>query len=91
MIPEMINITGAKIHDRKGFKDFVFEKSTIIVEDWGYFDFALFKARINNGNYFVMRIKSKTSYEVCEEIDLPICKDEHILKDEIIIFRAKRL
>ena len=84
MIPEMINITEAKIHDRKGIRDFVFDKGNIIVEDRGYFDFSLFKARIDNSNYFVTRIKGNTSYEIIEEIDLPLGKNEHILKDEII-------
>ena len=74
MIPEMINITEAKIHDRKGIRDFVFDKGTIIVEDRGYFDFSLFKARIDNSNYFVTRIKGNTSYEIIEEIDLPLGK-----------------
>ncbi len=84
MIPEMINITEAKVHDRKGAKDFIFDKGSIIVEDRGYFDFSLFKARIDNENYFVTRIKDNTIYESVIEIDLPEGKDEHILKDEII-------
>lgn len=84
MIPEMINITEAKVHDRKGAKDFVFDKGTIIVEDRGYFDFSLFKSRIENQNYFVTRAKVNTTYETVEELDLPDCKDENILKDEII-------
>jgi DDE family transposase/uncharacterized protein DUF4372 len=84
MIPEMINITEAKVHDSKGAKDFVFDKGTIIVEDRAYFDFSLFMARIDNENYFATRIKINTSYETVEEIDLPIGKNEHILKDEII-------
>ena len=84
MIPEMINITEAKVHDRKGVEDFLFERGTIVVEDRGYFDFSLFKARIKNENYFVTRCKVNTCYETIEELDLPDGKDEHILKDEII-------
>jgi hypothetical protein len=90
MIPEMINITEAKVHDRKGVKDFVFDEGTIIVEDRGYFDFSLFKARIENQNYFVTRIKVNTTYETVEELDLPDGKDEHILKDEIIRLTSKK-
>lgn len=85
MIPEMINITEAKVHDRKGVTGFIFEKGTIIVEDRGYFDFSLFKARIENGNYFVTRIKDNTSYKAIVELDLPEGRDENILKDEIIL------
>ena len=84
MVPEIINITEAKVHDRKGVRDFIFEKGTIIVEDRGYFDFSLFKSRIKNQNYFVTRIKVNTTYESITEIDLPDNKDENILKDEII-------
>ena len=84
MLPEIVNITEAKVSDRKGVLDFVFDKGTIIVEDRGYFDFALFKARIDNENYFVTRIKSNTVYESVKEHDLPDGKDENILKDEII-------
>jgi len=85
MLPEIINITEAKVHDRKGIKDFIYEKGTIIVEDRGYFDFKLFKARIENENFFVTRIKINTQYKSIEELDLPDGKDEHILKDEIIV------
>jgi hypothetical protein len=90
MIPVLMNITEAKVHDRRGVKDFVFEKGTIIVEDRGYFDFALFKARIDNQNYFVTRIKTNTIYETVEELDLPLGQDEHILKDEIIRLSGKK-
>lgn len=90
MIPQMINITEAKVHDRRGVTDFIFEKGTIIVEDRGYFDFSLFKSRINNKNYFVTRIKTNTSYEVVAELDLPEGKDEHVLKDEIIRLTGKK-
>jgi len=84
MVPELINITEAKVHDRNGVKNFIFEKGTIIVEDRGYFDFSLFKSRQENQNYFVTRIKDNTIYESVEELDLPDGKDDNILKDEII-------
>jgi hypothetical protein len=90
MIPEMINITSAKVHDRNGARNFVFEKGTIIVEDRGYFDFSLFKARQENLNYFVTRIKENTIYESVEELDLPDGKDENILKDEIIRLTSEK-
>lgn len=41
MIPDVINITNAKLHDSKGFDKLVFTKGTIIVEDRAYFDFTL--------------------------------------------------
>lgn len=84
MIPEIVNISAAKVHDRYGFKQLVFPEGTIIVEDRAYFDFSLMLNRINAQNVFVTRIKSNTSYETVEELDLPDGVDQNILKDEII-------
>ena len=84
MIPDMINISEAKLHDRYGLAEMVFPKNTIIVEDRAYFDFLLILARIKAGNNFVSRIKTNTIYEVIEELDLPDGKDQDILKDEVI-------
>ena len=84
MIPEVVNITEAKLHDRYGLEQLIFPKGTIVVEDRGYFDFLLMLNRIKAENVFVTRIKSNTVYETVKELDLPDGKDEHILKDEII-------
>jgi hypothetical protein len=84
MIPELINISPAKLHDRKGLEQLIFPKGTIIVEDRAYFDFALMLSRINAENVFVTRIKTNTVYKTLEELELPTGSDEHILKDEII-------
>jgi hypothetical protein len=45
MIPEVVNISEAKIHDRYGLKQLVFQKDTIIVEDRAYFDLMLHRIR----------------------------------------------
>ncbi len=84
MIPDMVNITEAKLHDRYGLTQLIFPKGTIIVEDRAYFDFKLMLSRIKAKNDFVTRIKSNTVYKVVEELDLPDNKDQDILKDEII-------
>jgi len=84
MIPDVVNITEAKVHDRYGLKQLIYPKDTVIVEDRGYFDFDLMLNRINADNVFVTRIKTNTNYQVLEELDLPDLKDQHILKDEII-------
>ena len=84
MIPDMVNISEAKLHDRYGLSEMVFPKNTIIVEDRAYFDFLLMLARIKAGNNFVTRIKTNTVYQVIEELDLSDNKDQDILKDEII-------
>lgn len=90
MIPEVVNISEAKVHDRYGLEQLIFQKGTIIVEDRAYFDFALMLNRIKAENIFVTRIKSNTKYETIEELDLPDDVDQHILKDEIIQLTSKK-
>ena len=89
MIPDIINISEAKISDRRGVDDFRYEKDTIIVDDRGYFDSKLFKIRIDDQNHFVTRIKDNILYESVRENDLPDDTDQHILKDEIIRLTGK--
>lgn len=84
MLPDVVNISEAKVHDRYGLKQLIFPKNTIIVEERGYFDFDLMLNRIAADNIFVTRIKSNTVYETIEELELPDGKNEHIVKDEII-------
>lgn len=84
MIPDIIYITEAKVSDRRGVDDFRYDKDTIVVDDRGYFDFKLFKTRIDDKNWFVTRIKDNTLYQTVVEKELPIDKDQHILLDEII-------
>lgn len=58
MIPDMINITEAKVHDRYGLAQLIFPKNTIIIEDRAYFDFLLMLTRIKAENIFVTRKKT---------------------------------
>ena len=85
MIPDVVNITNAKLHDSKGLDKLVFAKETIIVEDRAYFDFTLMLSRIKAQNIFVTRIKKNTLFEVIAETDLLEESSDNILKDEIII------
>jgi len=89
MMPEIINITAAKISDRRGVDDFKYPKDTIVVDDRGYFDFKLFAYRIEDENHFVTRIKTNTCYDQVEQRELPDHKDHHILKDELIKLTGK--
>ena len=84
MLPDVVNISEAKVHDRYGLEQLIFPKNTIIVEDRGYYDFSLMLNRIAAENIFVTRIKDNTVYETIEELDLPDNQHEHISKDEII-------
>jgi len=90
MLPDIVNITEAKVSDRRGVDSFTYAKDTIVVDDRGYFDFKLFLKRINDENIFVTRIKSNTSYKSSYELDLPADKDFEILKDEVIHLSGKQ-
>tara|TARA_B100000508_G_C11417122_1_gene256346 strand:- start:150 stop:1037 length:888 start_codon:yes stop_codon:yes gene_type:complete len=90
MIPDVVNITKAKVHDKYGLKQLIYPKDTIIVEDRAYFDFELMINRINAENVFVTRIKTNTLYETIEELPLPDNIDQNILKDEIIRLTSDR-
>lgn len=90
MLPNLINISEAKVHDSKGFEQVVFPKDTIIIEDKGYWDFGVIKARIIAENTLVTRIKDNTTYEVIEELELPEDNDQHILIDELIRLTGKK-
>lgn len=90
MIPDVVNITPAKVHDRYGLKQLVFVKGTIVVEDRAYFDFDLMVQRISAENTFVTRIKTNTVFKTVRELDLPEHKDQDILKDEIIVLTSNK-
>jgi hypothetical protein len=89
MVPDIINISEAKVSDRRGVDDFRYPKDTIIVDDRGYFDCKLFKQRVDDENWFVCRIKDNTLYKVVEERELPDNEDQHVLLDEEIRLTGK--
>lgn len=89
MIPDIVNISEAKVSDRRGVDDFRYPKDTIIVDDRGYFDTKLFKIRLDDENDLVTRMKDNILYQTLRENELPDDKDEHILKDEIIRLTGK--
>ncbi len=88
MMPDIVNISEAKLHDSKGFESLIFPKDTIIVEDRAYFDFTLMLSRIKAKNVFVTRLKKDTIITPIVETDLPIMTDNTILKDEIIMLSS---
>ena len=83
-LPDMINITEAKLHDRYGLEQLIFPKGTIIVEDRAYFDFSLMLARVKAKNVFVTRMKNNTAYQSVAELELADDCPDNILKDELI-------
>jgi hypothetical protein len=90
MLPDMVNISEAKLHDSRGLSQMVFPKNTVIVEDRAYFDFTLMLQRIAAENTFVTRIKTNTQYKVVEENDQPDTIEQDILKDEVIMLTSKK-
>jgi len=90
MLPEIVNISEAKLHDRYGLNQLIFPKGTIVVEDRAYFDFGLMLQRIKASNVFLTRIKSNTRYTCVRELDLPAQIDQDILKDEIITLSSPK-
>jgi hypothetical protein len=90
MLPNLVCIGEASVHDSKGFEQHVFPKQTIIIEDKGYWDFEVIRDRIKAENTFITRIKDNTLYEVIEELDLPDDNDQHILIDELIHLTGKK-
>jgi hypothetical protein len=56
-LPDIINITEAKLHDSKGLLTLVFSKGTIIVEDRAYFYFDLIKQRCAAKNDLLQGLK----------------------------------
>jgi hypothetical protein len=90
MIPDIVNISEAKLHDSKGLSQMVFPKNRVIVEDRAYFDFALMLQRAAAENTFVTRIKTNTQYKVVKENDQPDEVEQDILKDEVITLTSKK-
>lgn len=62
MIPDLVNITPAKLHNENGLEQLVFSKETVVVEDRVYFDFFLMLQRIRAENVFVTSIKANTIF-----------------------------
>jgi len=89
-LPDIINITEAPTHDVKSHPQRIFPKGTIVVEDRGYFDFALMASRCAADNYFVTCIKDNTIYEVVSERPLPAGVDQHISIDEEIALTSTK-
>lgn len=85
-LPAFAIITEGKVADVKIAWQFKFAPNTIVVDDRGYNDYALFQHWTSQGVYFVTRMKDNAVYEVIRKNKVP--KNRHILKDEIIELRG---
>ena len=88
-LPSFAIITEGKVADIKVARQFQFDSGTIVVDDRGYNDYALFGHWTSHGIYFVTRMTENAVYEVIKENRVP--QNRNILKDETIQLRGVKL
>jgi len=81
-LPSFAIITEGRVPDIKMAWQFQFDPHTIVIDDRGYNDYALFGHWTAQDIYFVTRMKDNALYEVIRKNKVP--QNRHILKDEII-------
>ena len=84
-LPSFAIVTEGNVSDIKVAHQFRFDPGTIVVDDRGYNDYALFGKWTLQGVYFVTRMKENALYEVVGERNVP--QNRNILKDELIEFK----
>ena len=87
-LPSFAIVTEGNVSDIKVARQFHFDPGTIVVDDRGYNDYALFGQWTAGGVYFVTRMKDNALYEVIGEKGVP--QNRHILKDEMIELRGPK-
>jgi len=87
-LPSFAIITEGNVSDIKVARQFHFDPGTIVVDDRGYNDYALFGRWTAQGVYFVTRMKDNALYEVIGEREVP--RNSHVFKDEMIEFRGAK-
>jgi len=87
-LPCFAVITEGNVSDIKVARHFHFDPGTIVVDDRGYNDYALFGRWTAQGVYFVTRMKDNALYEVVGEKEVP--RNRNILKDEMIELRGPK-
>jgi hypothetical protein len=81
-MPTFVTITEAKQHDIRFARALRLNPGSIIAMDRAYIDYLLFARWIEEGVYFVTRMKENTLYAVVEERTPP--KNSNIVSDQII-------
>lgn len=87
-LPSFAVITEGNVSDIKVARQLHFDPGTIVADDRGYTDYALWGQWTAEGVYFVTRMKDNALYEVLGENDVP--KNSHVLKDEMIELRGPK-
>lgn len=81
-LPSFAVITDGKVSDIQIARGLQFDPGTIVVDDRGYNDYALFGRWTSQGVYFVTRMMQNAVYTVVKENEFP--QNGNILRDEII-------
>jgi hypothetical protein len=81
-------VTEGNVSDVKVARQFHFDPGTIVVDDRGYNDYALFGYWTAQDIYFVTRMKDNALYEVIGE--KKVLQHRNVLKDEMIELRGPR-
>jgi hypothetical protein len=85
-LPQFVNITPGKTHEVKILKKLALDPGTIIVFDRGLIDFATWATWIQQGIFFVTRMKSNAVYRVIKRN--PVLKNGPVLQDQIIYLKG---
>jgi hypothetical protein len=84
-LPSFAIVTEGNVSDIRVAHQFHFDPGTIVVDDRGYNDYALFGKWTAQGVYFVTRMKDNALYDVVGTKEVP--QYRNILKDELIEFK----
>ena len=87
-LPEFAVLSEGKVADVKVARELHFSPGTIIVDDRGYTDYALWGRWCCQRVYFVTRMKDNALYEVIGDKRVP--QHRHVLKDEQIELRGPK-
>jgi len=83
-LPSYAVITEGKKHEVRVARQMRFAPGTILVFDRGYTDYEWFANLIQQGVYFVTRLKENADYGVLEELNVP--QRRGVLRDQVIFF-----
>lgn len=83
-LPSYAVITEGKKHEVRVARQMRFAPGTILVFDRGYTDYEWFANLIQQGVYFVTRLKENADYGVVEELALP--QRRGVRRDQVIFF-----
>jgi hypothetical protein len=81
-LPRFAVITNGKVSDIEVAREMSFPAGTIVVEDRGYTDYALYAKWTESGVFFVSRLRANALFEVVQERD--VSRQQSIVKDQII-------